>query len=99
MLSTVERGRRVRRRCPYTESFRALDADAQKEELRLLKTLYEQHGLSMRQIADLTDSSFGFIQLRLTDVGASVTGHRRKRPPITQEITDVIAALPSRRRS
>ncbi|MEV4708217.1 helix-turn-helix domain-containing protein [Actinoplanes sp. NPDC049316] len=96
MSTDGSRQRKARHRFPYTDKFRALTTDAQKKELSLLKKLYEKDQLTIRQIAGEVDASYGFIQQRLIDAGATTDIGRRGRPVVSDQVAATIAALPSR---
>lgn len=85
-----------RHRFAYTDDFRSLSGSEREKELALLKKLYEQDRLTIRQIAGLVEASYGFMQKRLADAGATTNITRRKRPSVSAEATATIAALPTR---
>jgi Helix-turn-helix domain len=71
-VSTSVRENSPRQRRPYVERFRRLDSQQQAEELATLKRLYEDDGLSIRQIAERMESSYGFMHARLTEAGVNL---------------------------
>ena len=88
-----------RHRFTYTEQFHSLpDSDRQKE-LTLLKKLYEQDRLTIRQLADLREAAYGFMQKRRADAGTATNITRRKRTSVSADAAATIAALPSRRQA
>ncbi|WP_045740299.1 helix-turn-helix domain-containing protein [Actinoplanes rectilineatus] len=97
MSTEVEQARPARRhRFTYTDQFRSLPHSDREKELTLLKKLYEQDRLTIRQLAALLEASYGFIQKRLADAGATTSITRRKRPPVSDGAAATIAALPTR---
>ncbi len=73
--------RRVsRHRQPYSELFRELGPDERQEELDSLKALYDQDRMSIRQIAALKRSSYGFMQARLVEADVNVGSNRASNP-------------------
>jgi hypothetical protein len=100
MATQLQQDRPTRRhRFPYTDRFRALTLGDREQELTLLKKLYEQDHLTIRQIAALLEASFGFMQQRLTDAGTTTSVTRRKRPSLSADAAATIAALPTRRQA
>ncbi|BCJ51823.1 hypothetical protein Asp14428_32980 [Actinoplanes sp. NBRC 14428] len=91
----VDQSPQATQRRPYTEKFRSLGHRERRQERILLKQLYDQHRLTIRQIADLVNASYGFIHARLTEAGASTSNHRRTRPPLSPQATATVAALPT----
>jgi hypothetical protein len=80
MPTTAPRQRTSRQRQPYSEFFRELDPDHRHQELKHLKKLYDEDRLSIRQIARLKTSSYGFMQGKLVEAGANIAGNRRPKP-------------------
>ncbi|GAA0547155.1 hypothetical protein GCM10010172_31150 [Paractinoplanes ferrugineus] len=100
MPTDVQQHRSARRhRFAYTDKFRSLTSSDREKELTLLKKLYEQDRLTIRQMASLVEASYGFMQKRLADAGASTNITRRKRPPVSAEAAATVAALPTRLRT
>ncbi|GAA3348863.1 hypothetical protein GCM10020358_68910 [Amorphoplanes nipponensis] len=100
MATELQQDRTARRhRFTYTDQFRSLTTSDREKELTLLKKLYEQDQLTIRQIAALLEASFGFMQKRLADAGATTSITRRKRPPVSADAAATIAALPTRRQA
>jgi helix-turn-helix protein len=88
-----------RHRFTYTDQFRSLPRGDREQELTLLKKLYEQDRLTIRQLADLLEASYGFMQKRLADAGTTTNITRRKRTSVSADAAATIAALPSRRQA
>ena len=61
-----------RQRWPYAEHFRELDDQQWAAELAVLKKMYEVDKLSIRRIAAIKRSSYGFMQARLVEAGANL---------------------------
>jgi hypothetical protein len=85
-MSTSVREDSRRQRRPYAVRFRNLDPQKIAEELAELKRLYEDDGLSIRQIAERKESSYGFMHARLTDAGVNLAVNSTSYvPPAQQE--------------
>ena len=69
-----------RNRRPYSEYFRELGLDERQKELTHLKKLYDQDRMSIRQIARLKRSSYGFMHAKLVEAGANIGSNRPPRP-------------------
>lgn len=83
MPPTAPSHRAVRRRRPYSEFFRELSPDERHQELERLRKLYDEDRMSIRQIAELKRSSYGFMQGRLVEAGVSIGANR---PPASIEL-------------
>lgn len=65
--ATASKQRAVRKSHPYAGFFRALDPEQRQQELTRLKELRDEGQMTIRQIATLNDSSYGYMQARLAD--------------------------------
>ena len=75
-----------RQRQPYTTIFQQFSADQRRAELAELKKLYEKDRLSIRQIAQRKQASYGFMHARLHEAGANLhTNSTFYRPPAPQD--------------
>ncbi|RSM39604.1 hypothetical protein DMB66_58035 [Actinoplanes sp. ATCC 53533] len=86
MPTTAPRQRASRHRQPYSRFFRELGPDQRQNELRHLKKLYDEDRLSIRQIAKLKTSSYGFMQGKLVEAGANIAGNRRPKPTASADV-------------
>ena len=73
-----------RRRWPYAGHFRALDPQQRADELAALKKLYEDDKLSIRQIAERKESSYGFMHARLAEAGVNLAANSTSYVPPVQ---------------
>lgn len=83
-MSTSVRENSPRQRRPYVERFRKLTSQEQVEELAELKRLYEDDRLSIRQIAERKESSYGFMHARLTEAGVDLAVNSTSHVPPAQ---------------
>lgn len=74
-MSTPTRDNSRRQQWPYAQRFRELDPQQQAHELAELRKLYEEDKLSIRQIAELKESSYGFMRARLVEAGADLAAN------------------------
>ncbi|WP_433294507.1 helix-turn-helix domain-containing protein [Actinoplanes sp. CA-030573] len=84
-MSTPVREKSPRQQGPYVERFRNLDPQQKAKELAELKRLYEDDGLSIRQIAERMQSSYGFMHARLTEAGVNLAVNSTSYIPPTQQ--------------
>jgi hypothetical protein len=71
-VSTSLRENSARPRRPYAVRFRSLTPQQKAKELAELRRLYEDERLSIRQIAERVESSYGFMHARLTEAGVDL---------------------------
>ena len=95
-MDTAIAGKRaVRRIASYTAKLAVLTPSDRRAELAILKYLYEQEQLTVRQLADLLDSSYCFALRRLAEAGAHTEPDRRRRRPVSAAATALLVTLPS----
>lgn len=87
MPTTAPRQRTSRHRHQYSEFFRELRPDQRRQELKHLKKLYDKDRMSIRQIAKLKHSSYGFMQGRLAEAGANIASNRRPQPTASADVS------------
>jgi hypothetical protein len=83
MATPATRPRAVRRQIPYTTTFRNFSPAQRGEELAELKKMYEDDGLSIRRVAKVKTSTYGFIRARLLDAGVDISANQKGKQPKT----------------